>query len=155
MALWPLWTLHKLWEFIWGFNTRCYTLVQGFCFFWLFLMGCKELTAWKAFTNYYETANHGTWCRYQQYPPTNKPQDTFLLPHCLRTSATVQGCPERMLVHLLVQPGRQCLRLACFGCPSTPQDWVFVCLWKCTFSWMWATFLEFLCFLASFCFHLQ
>ncbi len=30
-------------EFIWGFNTRCYTLVQGFCFFWWFLMGCKEL----------------------------------------------------------------------------------------------------------------
>ncbi len=26
-----------------GFNTRRYTLVQGFCFFWLFLMGCKEL----------------------------------------------------------------------------------------------------------------
>ncbi len=25
-------------------NTRRYTLVQGFCFFWLFLMGCKELT---------------------------------------------------------------------------------------------------------------
>ncbi len=34
----------SLWEFIWGFNTRRYTLVQGFCFFWLFLMGCKELT---------------------------------------------------------------------------------------------------------------
>ncbi len=27
-----------------GFNTRHYTLVQGFCFFWLFLMGCKGLT---------------------------------------------------------------------------------------------------------------
>ncbi len=26
-----------------GFNTRHYTLVHGFCFFWLFLMGCKEL----------------------------------------------------------------------------------------------------------------
>ncbi len=27
------------------FNTRRYTLVQGFCFFWLFFrMGCKELT---------------------------------------------------------------------------------------------------------------
>ncbi len=26
-----------------AFNTRRYTSVQGFCFFWLFLMGCKEL----------------------------------------------------------------------------------------------------------------
>ncbi len=26
-----------------AFNTRRYTLVQGLCFFWLFLMGCKEL----------------------------------------------------------------------------------------------------------------
>ncbi len=34
----------SLWEFIRGFNTRRNTLVQGFCFFWLFLMGCKELT---------------------------------------------------------------------------------------------------------------
>ncbi len=35
----------SLWEFIWGFyfNTRRYTSVQAFCFFWLFLMGCKEL----------------------------------------------------------------------------------------------------------------
>ncbi len=31
----------SLWEFIWGFSTRRYTVVQGFCFFWLFLMGCK------------------------------------------------------------------------------------------------------------------
>ncbi len=33
----------SLWEFIWGFNTRCYTLVHGFCFFKLFLMVGKEL----------------------------------------------------------------------------------------------------------------
>ncbi len=27
-----------------AYNTRRYTLVRGFCFFWLILMGCKELT---------------------------------------------------------------------------------------------------------------
>ncbi len=34
----------SLWEFIWGFNTRRYTLVHGFCFFKLFLMVGKELS---------------------------------------------------------------------------------------------------------------
>ena len=29
-----------------------YTLVQGFCFFWLFLMGCKELTKMLIFVNF-------------------------------------------------------------------------------------------------------
>ncbi len=33
-----------LWVFIWGFYTRRYTIVQGFCLFKLFLMGRKELT---------------------------------------------------------------------------------------------------------------
>ncbi len=35
----------SLWEFIWVFNTRRYTLVHGFCFFRLFLMVGKELSA--------------------------------------------------------------------------------------------------------------
>ncbi len=32
-----------VWEFIGGFNTRRYTLVQGFCFFKLFFVGPTEL----------------------------------------------------------------------------------------------------------------
>ncbi len=35
-----------------GFNTRCSTLVHGFCCFWLFLMGCKELTLYCSMTPY-------------------------------------------------------------------------------------------------------
>ncbi len=35
-----------LWELYGALNTRRYTLVQGFCFFWQFLMGCKELSSY-------------------------------------------------------------------------------------------------------------
>ncbi len=33
----------SLWEFMWGFNSMCYTLVHGFFFFYRYFMGPKEL----------------------------------------------------------------------------------------------------------------
>ena len=40
------------------FNTRCYTLVHGFCFFKLLFIGPKELTLLQYYYKQWQTKNH-------------------------------------------------------------------------------------------------